>query len=434
MKPPNRWRSTSAHARALVGSVSLTLAAVLGRRPDLLVLATPLMAAAVWAVVLRPTTLPSVRQSIGHRTLYEGQATTWRVSFDDPEGRVDDVAVLVEPSAWMDRHPGAGQVAVDLRNDGDVGLRVGVRSTRWGCRRVGPALIVASSGWAGFQWSSRNETDAARLVTLPHSSRFDAAAPPVRTPGLIGANRSPRDGSGTEFATVRPFQPGDRLRRIHWSHTLRTGTIHVTTTWADHDRHIVLLIDALEEIGDSDGIDGRASSLDVSVRAATAIAEHSIRVGDRVGLAVFGARGVQRCPPAAGVRHLRRLLEVMADVQPAHARADDGRVPRGLARNALVVMLSPLMTSAALQRAVTIANNGTPILVIDCLPIDIAHQDPGDPFAELTWRVELLQRERAIRRAREAGIAVVPWRGPGSLDVVLRDLHHRAAGRAGGRR
>jgi uncharacterized protein (DUF58 family) len=121
----------------------------------------------------------------------------------------------------------------------------------------------------------------------------------------------------------------------------------------------------------------------------------------------------------------------MVDIEPARARADDGRVPRGLGRNALVVLLSPLMTSAALQRAVTIANHGTPILVIDCLPTDIAHRDPGEPYAELSWRVELLRRERNIRRAREAGVAVVPWRGPGSLDLVLRDLYRHSSGRTG---
>ena len=37
-------------------------------------------------------------------------------------------------------------------------------------------------------------------------------------------------------------------------------------------------------------------------------------------------------------------------------------------------------------------------------------------------------------RAAEAGIAVVPWRGPGSLDVVLRDMHRRSLAGAGRRR
>ncbi|MGB8859993.1 MAG: DUF58 domain-containing protein [Ilumatobacteraceae bacterium] len=429
MKPEGCWRPTTAHARALIGGLLLSIAAVIGRRPDLLVLATPFIGAAVWAALLRPTMAPTVSQWIGHHTLREGQASTWHVSFDDPEGRVDDVAAVLDPAAWIDQEPLHGHVVVDLRADSDDGLRIAIRSTRWGCRRVGPALIVASSAWAGFRWSTRNEADATMLVTLPQSSRFDATAPAVRTPGLIGANRSPRYGSGNEFATIRPFQPGDRLRRIHWAQSLRTGTLHVASTWADHDRQIMLLVDALEEVGDSDGIDGRASSLDITVRAAAAIAEHYISVGDRVGLVVFGARGVHRLPPAAGSRHLRRLLEAMANIQPAHAHVDDGRVPRGLGDGALVLMLSPLLTPAALQRAGSIADRGLSVLVIDCLPTDLTQQDPDDPYAAIAWRIQLLQREREIRRAREAGIAVVAWHGPGSLDGVLRDLHHRTLSR-----
>ncbi len=429
MSAVDRWRPTAAHARALIVALVFAIVAVLARRPDVLVLATPFVGAAVWAIVLRPTIVPAVRQSIGHRTVREGDATTWHIHVDDPEGRVETVAALLEAPDWVDRRPLEGQVVVGLHDDGDEGLDVVVRSTRWGRRRIGPALVVTTSAFGAFRWATRNDSQGASLLTLPQTSRFDAAAPPVHVPGLIGVNRSPRQGSGNEFASIRTFQPGDRLRRINWPRSVRTGTLHVSTTWADHDRHVVLLVDALEDVGESEGIDGTASSLDITVRAAGAIAEHYIHAGDRVALLMLGARGVQRVAPASGYRHLRRLLEVMADVQPADAQRDDGRLPRGLGGGALVVMLSPLTSPAALRRAVNIADHGISLLVVDCLPPDITRQDPGDPYVGLAWRIELLKRAREVRRMREAGIAVVPWRGPGSLDVVLRDLQHHAGTR-----
>jgi uncharacterized protein (DUF58 family) len=425
----DQWRPTAAHARALVVSFVFAVIAVIGRRPDMLVLATPFVGAALWATMRRPNELPSVQQTIGHRTVREGDATTWHIKVDDAEGRVEDVAALLEVPEFVDRRPLEGQVVVALHEDGDEGLDVVVRSTRWGRRRVGPALVVASSAWGAFRWTSRNGSQEASLLTLPQISRFDAAAPPVHVPGLIGVNRSPRQGSGSEFASIRPFQPGDRLRRIHWARSVRAGTLHVSSTWADHDRHVVLLVDALEDVGESEGIDGLSSSLDITVRAAGAIAEHYIHAGDRVAMVLLGALGVQRVPTASGYRQLRRLLEVLAEVQPAGARRDDGRLPRGLGDGALVVMLSPLMSPASLRRAVTLADHGISLLVVDCLPPDITRKDPADPYADITWRIELLKREREIRRMREAGIAVVPWRGPGSLDVVLRDLQHHVGTR-----
>ena len=425
MSNPSQWRPTAAHVRALVGGLLLCIVAVLARRPDLLVLATPLVGAAVWATLLRPTVAPIITQTIAHSTLREGQATTWRIACDDPEGRVDDVAAALGDAVWIDRDPAHGQVATSLHDDGAGPLEIVVRSTRWGRRRIDPAVVVASSAWGAFQMPPQAD-EALALLTLPQPAPFDASAPPVRTPGLIGVNRSPRQGSGTEFAGIRPFQPGDRLRRIHWPRSVRTGQLHVTSTWADHDRQVLLLIDALDDVGESGGIDGHASSLDIGVRAAGAIAEHYVAVGDRVGLVALGALGVQRVPAAAGFRHLRRLLGVMATIEPAHVRGDDGRLPRGLSAGALVVVLSPLLSAAALRRVRALAERGMTTVVIDCLPQGIAHQAADDPYVSIAWRIELLRRQRDIRNISQAGIPVVPWRGPGSLDVVLRDLHHRS--------
>ena len=97
-------------------------------------------------------------------------------------------------------------------------------------------------------------------------------------------------------------------------------------------------------------------------------------------------------------------------------------------------MLSPLTSTRALQRATSMTNRGLHVIVVDCLPPDIAQERPGDPYVALAWRIELLRRERQIRVVREAGIAVVPWSGPGSLDLVLRGLQRRTGIRAGSSR
>jgi len=426
----NNWGPTAAHARALWCGLVLASAAVLGHRPDLLVLATPFIAAALWAALLRPTSPLTVRQSVGHSTLSEGDATTWHFSVDDPSGLADDIAVRLRVGEWIDMQPADGAAAASVRNDGDHVLDVGVRATRWGRHRVGPARVVASSAWAGFQWVSDNNVNEFALLALPRTAHFDATATSVHRPGLIGVNRSPHQSFGTEFASIRPFQPGDRLRRIHWSRSLRTGTLHVTSTWADHDRHVVLLVEGFEDIGRSDGIDGRASSLDLALRAAGSIAEHYLKVGDRVALVILDNRGVHRLPPAGGPRHLRRLLETLTTTDPTGRFIDTGRVPRGLTPGALVVAFSPLATPTALERAVTMATHGRSVVVVDCLPPDITQRFPDDPLAALAWRLRALERTSEIRRANESGVAVVQWRGPGSLDQVLRDAQRNAAARA----
>ena len=48
-----------------------------------------------------------------------------------------------------------------------------------------------------------------------------------------------------------------------------------------------------------------------------------------------------------------------------------------------------------------------------------------DAAGALAWRIRLLERSRELRAVRAAGVPVVAWRGPGSLDQVLRDLSRR---------
>ena len=424
------WVPTASHFRAVLCGLVLAVAAVLGHRPDLLVLATPFIGAAVWAATLKPTTSLAVQQTLGHSKLTEGDASVWTFKVDDPSGRADDIAVRLRVGEWIDMHPVAGAAAASVRDDGDKALDIGIRAIRWGRHRVGPARVVASSAWAGYQCVSDSGTNERSLLALPRAAHFDAAASAVPRPGLIGVNRAPRQSSGTEFAGIRPFQPGDRLRRIHWNQSLRTGTLHVTSTWADHDRHVVLLVEGFNDVGRSEGIDGTASSLDLTLRAAASLATHFLGVGDRVALVRLDNRGVRRLPAAGGSGHLHRLLESLSTTDPTGRLADTGRVPRGLTPGSFVVILSPLVAPTSLERAVTMAAHGRSVVVIDCLPADIIRQFPDDPLAGVAWRIRVLEREREIRRATESGVAVIPWSGPGSLDRILRNGQRNASSRS----
>lgn len=418
------WRPTAAHARAVLGTLAIAAAAVLARRPDLIVVVSPLAAAATWGAALRPSREPVVSQRIGHRRIGEGQATRWYVTVDDLGAGVDTVAADFGTPPWIELEDGRARVVIgrtDDRND-PVTVSSVIRPIRWGQRQFDPARVSAVSAWGAFRWTSAATTDRMRLGVLPQRLRFDAIAPTVRAPGLVGVNRSTRAGSGTEFASIRTFRPGDRLRRIHWPTSLRTGELHIAATWADHDRHMLLLVEALDDVGQSQGIDGRASSLDISVRATAAIADHFVRVADRVAVVTIGTGGVRRLPPATGRRHLERILDSITRLEPAKAHIDDGRLPPGITGASVVVMLSPLLSDGSLRRSLGIADQGLPVIAVDCLPPDIG-VGSGDPYERIAWRIELLRRERRLRRLRSAGIPVVQWHGPGSLDLVLRSLH-----------
>ena len=450
------WKPTISHVRATVGGLLLAMMGALLRRPDLVVLATPLLVVTGWSVWSRPRHDPVVSQRLHHHTVREGEATTWQIDVRTPHrlagvrssadvragvGSGEDVGAVVDVGSFVEVQPCSGAVASSIDPiTGAVELRLGLRATRWGRRPIVPATVAVTSAWASFRWTPPVGPPVT-VTTLPLPSAFDATAPGVHALGLVGVDRSARPGDGNEFAGIRLFQPGDRLRRVHWPRSMRTGALHVTATWADHDRHVLLLADAFSDVGDSGGIDGAASSLDTTVRAAGAIAQHHLHRGDRVSLQIIGTRGMSRVPPASGHAQLRRILDRLSAIEVGTQQYDDARLHLPLPAGVLVVMLSPLVSPTALQRAVTIASRGIAVVVVDTLPSGLVAptegaaptqaQSPTEGRApthtqSLAWRIRLLERRREVARVQEAGIPVVQWRGPGSLDQVLRDLHRRS--------
>lgn len=421
----DRWRPTRNHVRACVMALSCLLLAMLLHRPDLTVIAAPFVAIAVWGLATKPRCAPQVRSPGRLPLLREGQSVTWVVRLSPTQG-MQQAAIALAQDSYLSLRPHSGQLLVPAAagaNEDWLRLPVGVRSTRWGTRSIGHSLVGATSAWAAYEWGAV-EIPARESVTLPQLAPFNSAAAMPHPVGLVGVNRSARRGEGNEFATIRPFQHGDRLRRIHWPVSLRTRSLHVAATHADEDIPVMLVIDATTDLGDSEGVDGAASSLDITVRAAGAVAEHFLRHGERVGLRVMGPRERSRVAPAAGQQHLRRVLYRLASIQPGNVETSGSlRFRFGFDAGTLVVMLSACISPLALQQAVVLQRQGLQVLVIDTLTPDITTD--SDPALDVAWRIRRLERAMELRRVNAAGVPVVPWRGPGSLDQVLRDLGQR---------
>jgi uncharacterized protein (DUF58 family) len=311
---------------------------------------------------------------------------------------------------------------------GVADLEIGLRSTRWGTRSIQRVRVTAAGPWASFRWSTT--TSQHPMTTLPLPPLFDVGAAARPADGLIGLHRSARAGEGNEFASIRPFRSGDRLRRINWTRSARSDVLQVNSTWADLDTHIALIVDATDDFGVSEGIDGRASSLDGAVRAAGAIAEHYAPRGERVSLRILGTSMASSVEPGTGRPQLRRILDTLARVRLANQgrggpRLQVGRLPRG-AGDQITVMLSPLIAPEVLDLVVALGRQGTTVIVVDTLPDHVATDT--DQITALAWRIRLLERRREVRLVQAAGIPVVQWRGPGSLDQVIRDIGRRATG------
>ncbi|HYN32651.1 MAG TPA: DUF58 domain-containing protein [Ilumatobacteraceae bacterium] len=422
----NPWRPTVAYFRAAVGAMAMIAFALIWRRPDLLVIATPLAVVTSWSLLTRPRVSPDFVEDLGHSTIREGDATTWHGAISGG-AELDLVVAALDDAPWIEAVP-AGGVVTECAVDGSANLQIRVRSTRWGSRPVEAVRVVAATPWASFRWST--VTARHPLMTLPLPAMFDVNASARPSDGLIGLHRSSRPGEGNEFAGIRPFHAGDRMRRINWTRSARSNELQVNSTWADLDTHIALVIDATDDFGVSGGIDGLASSLDGAVRAAGAIAEHYAPRGERVSLRVFGTTLAHTVLPGTGRAQLRRILDTLARVSPSNLSRTGYATPasrqRGIIGGQITVLLSPLIAPEALDLAVALGRQGMSVIVVDTLPDHATHDD--DQYIALAWRIRLLERRREVRMVLAAGIPVITWHGPGSLDQVIRDIAHRSTG------
>ena len=435
------WRPSRALGRATAIGVVLLTAAAFGGRGDLAVIGGPLVALVVWAVATRPTAGPTVRSRLSTEVGHEGDSLTWRVDVSTVPG-LRDVVGHLPGDRWATTTPAHGHVAAAATRAATVPIAVRARIDRWGVRRLGPAQVGGFGDFAAFAWTSPEQL-VESVATVPTPGVFTSRAALPHPVGLVGQHRSARVGGGTELAEIRPFRTGDRLRRIHWPVSLRTGALHVTTTYADQDAEVRLVLDAIRDLGERDVETGRRSSLDVAVEAAGAVAAHYLTTGDRVGLSVLGGAGVVEVPAVGGHHQLARVLLGLGRAEPSRGTVGEERALRAQLRRsippgAFVVLLSALVSAEPLAHAVRLARSGHAVVVVDTLPPELSGPDATDDalrsvtgvddarLARLVWRLRLLDREREAHRCAMAGVPVIAWRGPGSLDTVLRQAARRS--------
>jgi uncharacterized protein (DUF58 family) len=125
---------------------------------------------------------------------------------------------------------------------------------------------------------------------------------------LAGDYRSSQYGEGVELAQVRPYIPGDDVRRIEWNVTARMGEPHVRVNLAERVLVTWLLLDTSPsmQFGTSD-----RRKADVADGVAIAVGHIATRRGNRLGVVTFGDSKPVTLPPHQGRAGLLGLLEAL---------------------------------------------------------------------------------------------------------------------------
>jgi uncharacterized protein (DUF58 family) len=422
------WVPTRALGRTvLVTGLLLVLGVALGR-VDLVLLAAPFAVGAAIGLRRMPRSAPDVTIAADEEHIVEGGPVDAALTVNNPDVITYDLVVVrTRTSPWLKLENADRPFAVTVPSGGWAAVQLAGEALRWGRHEVGPAAArVAACG--GLLACRPVVTPARGVRVYPETEPFAAVEAMPAAAGLVGNHRSRRPGEGGELAGVRPFAPGDRLRRIDWRVSLRTRDLHVAATLSDRDAEVLLLLDVLSEAGTSGGVKGSASVLDTTVRSAAAIAEHYLKRGDRVSLLEYGA-SARRLRPATGRRQYLTVLEWLLDVRADVADQSPYEHVLGahqVSSDALVVVLTPLIDPRSADMLAQLTQSGRYTVAVDTLPAGTEPPQRGawTPLATRIWRIE---RENVLGRLREHGVPVVAWAGTGSLDLVLRDVARLAS-------
>ncbi len=422
-------RDDRALAYALVIAAAFVLALATGRI-EMVAFAVPF---AVALATSRGSGRPDVDMAVwlsGERAIEQDRVeATLTVSGESPRLASCTVEATISPSPDLlvesagepDKRDGgeATTMAITASGLGAVDQQVALRATRWGRFVVGPLSVRVRDPWSISHWEGTVERGPV-LTVLPTAPRLDQILEPASSHTVAGFHLARRSiGSGTDFAELQDYQPGDRLRDLNRAATARTGSLIVNRFHPEQSGEVVVMLDTFVDHGYrlSDAV---RRALVIEGRAAWAITKAHLAAQDRVGLATVGRIPIW-LTPGAGARARYAILEQLLSVsnvldgtRTVSEPLDAGKIPPA----ALVVFVSPLWNDRYLPHIERLQARGRETAVVQLRTEHLlgAPATDGAAMAHRLFSVAAADRATLLRRA---GITVVEWNPEAKLSAVV---------------
>ncbi len=126
-------------------------------------------------------------------------------------------------------------------------------------------------------------------------------------------------GRGTEFESLRDYQPDDELRWVDWKASARRGNLVAREYDIERSQQIMLVLDMGRPMASH--LD-YMTKLDHAINASVLLTYVSAQSDDRVGLMAFADEVVTFMPPGKGAGQLPLVLEQLYPLQPRQVESD----------------------------------------------------------------------------------------------------------------
>ena len=388
--------SPAPRAAAVLAAIAVLTALT---SPAVGALAALVLAGAIAADALAVRRRPDVRRRV-RTNLARGVPAPLRIDVHGP-GRTR----LRQPA------PAALDVAP---REGDGRLEAILTPRRRGRHDLGP-VAVRSEGPLGLGRWHHDGAGTERVTVYPDVPSARRLALAVRQGRFREAGRLTRGplGLGTEFESIRDYEPDDDIRQVNWRATERMQRPMSNQYRIEQDREVMLLIDSgrlmASPLADR-------TRLDVAVDAAVAVALVADVLGDRAGTLAFDREVRRQLAPRRAGGHA--VVRALLDLEPRAAEPDYELAFRSIegSKRSLVLIFCDLLEETAarpLVDAVPVLTRRHAVTVATVRDPDLDAVIATEPAglhgvsAQAVALDVLAARSRASHMLRRAGAEVV---------------------------
>ena len=399
---------------ALLAAAGLVAGLALGR-VEPVALAAPFLLALIAGVAVQEPEI-AVAVSFDRDRVIEGDEVTATIELSSPHG-VERLELFIPLPPALDADGGRTQ-SIHLRAGEERTVELQLPCERWGVFSIGRVLYRARDALALRSWEGE-AGEPQPLRVFPSEETLRTLVPPLETQVFAGNQVSRARGEGIEFADLREWQPGDRLRRVNWRATALRRSLWVNEQNPERNTDVVLFLDTFAEVR----AEGRSTN-DRAVRAAATLARIYLQRKDRVGLVGFGGF-LSWLVPASGTRQLYAIVETLLTSEVVHSfalRGVDVLPPRTLPPKALVLAITPLLDNRTAAALLDLRARGYDLVVVEVSPLELVAPAPGSQL-ELAHRLWRLSREALRWRYEQVGVPVVTWREDEPLAAPLEEVN-----------
>lgn len=406
-----RWRA-SPLTRAIATCTGAAIAcALLTARWELIAFAAPMLGVLCSIGWQRPVPIVRVQGQPGLQRCFETEQVQVDVWAEPDDGGAVELDCSVLPGMELElvsTETPSTRVAAERPARAPAGQTLAVQASRWGRYPIRASVRVLGRGGL---LEGTGTAEVAEVSVFPVASPQSTPIPRTDLLDRIGTHLTRHVGPGVEYASIRPYVPGDQIRTVNWPVSARRSALHVNERLTDRAADVVVLIDTYAQ---PPGPATAASER--TARGAAQVVQSALRYGDRAGLVALGSRNIRWLGPDTGQRQFYRILDTVLGAAESFDRASGTLAPRpAVPPSALIVAFSTMLETEFALALIDLRKRGHAVVAVDVLdgnPVEGEH----DPLVDRMWTLE---RSLMYRDMAAVGVDIVGWTGDVSLDEAM---------------